>query len=494
MLRITTYINKVPIWVAVFLLFCIYFLGRYLNSNEEMYLLLAKQFCQPDFIPNSFNLTQPPGNRLLYQYIAGYMLQYLPFQDVTLIGRAVLCLLVSFPIARIAKLFELSLIETLFIIPVFFLAQQAFFAYPWMFISFEAKGISYVFILWGVYFLLKNQLNISILSLAIATWFHVLVGGWTFVIVFIYMLLQKSTLKQLFIRALIYTVLVSPLIWYLLQEILLNNPTVINEVSVDWIYTQFRNPHHTSPFTHLSSFAPGILTMIAWGIACFFFFNKLEHPVLKRVNLLNLIIIGLMLLFLGIAWFDENGAFTKFYPFRPNTLLKFLLIFEAAMVVKLWLIKPNFLPYINTLLLVFTLSYLSTPTYHLIKSHQPDSPKEILWNEFTTYIQQNTPKDAVFINFNSQINSGADAPVSFSRKTRRESFVIFKFVPLNSEQTYEWYQRVLERNKLVGNLDYLFKLNKEYRIDYLITSWRIDREGLQLKYNNGSHFLYKIKE
>lgn len=494
MLKIIAYLNKAPVWIAVLLLLCLNFLGLNMHSNEEMYLALAKQFYQPDFLPNSFNLTQFPSNRILYQYIAGYMLDYLSFEHTALLGRAVLCFLIAFPIAKIIKIFDLSLIEGLFLLQVFFFSNQAFFSESWIFLSFESKCISYVFVFWAMFCLLNNQLNISIILLAIATWFHVLVGGWTFLIVFIYMIFKRSTLKQLFSRGLIYTILVAPMIWYLSQEILLNTTSVINGIHIDWIYTQYRNPHHTSPFLKFENFAEGIMFLIAWGIISFSFFTKLEQPVLKRINVFNLVTIGFLLLSLGVAWFDEHGVFTKFYPFRPNTLLKFFIIFEMAMVLKLWILKADFSPYINASLLIFLIPFLSSPVYSLVQSYDQPSKNAMLWDDFTRHIQQNTPKDAVFLIYTGSKDHHGDGYLSFHRKTQRDCLVQHKFVPSGGNQIYDWYVRTQEKNKLAGHLEYLTELNKKYRLDYLISNWRLSEDNLDLKYHNDRHFLYKIKK
>lgn len=489
MLKITTIINKTPVWIGVLIILCLNFLGFQLQGNEEMYLLLAKQFYHPDFIQDSFNLNQFPSNRLLYQYLTGYMLEYFTFEQTALLGRTVLCFLLAFPIAKIIKVFKLSMIEGLFILQVFFFANQAFFADAWLFLSFESKCISYFFVLWAMYNMLINRLNISILLLVIATWFHILVGGWTFLFLFVYMIFQKCSVKELFGRAFVYSILIAPLIWYLSQEILMNTATLQNGIHIDWIYTHYRNAHHTVP-SHFSII--GIAMMIAWGLVSLLFFTKLDQVVLKRINLFNLICIAFLLLSFGIATVDPNGVFTKFYPFRPNSLLKFFIIFEMAMVLKLWVIQPSFSPYINAALFVFLIPYLIAPTSTVLQTYEPPSQNELLWDDFTTHIQQNTPKDAIFIHYSKEKNSDADGKLSFSRKTQRNRFAIYEFVPSGGQQIHAWYERLQERNKLADNLDYLKELNQKYRLDYLVSKERLQIENLELKYSNDKHYLYKI--
>ena len=246
--RITKTINGWSLNLLIFMLlisnYCIYGL----NGNEEMYMQLAKQFYDPTWIRDSFTLTQFPSNRLLYQYFAGFLLEFFKFEVAAQIGRFFIAGLFAFPLARLFRHFKISNLEALLLLQLVFIPQQSFIASSWMFLSFESKGLSYPFILWAIYYLLKNDYLKVVLLAALATYFHVLVGLWFFLAVSLYQVFQSETFKDIIIRGLGYTVLVLPMVAYLASEILFSEAPADFTTSIDWIYTYYRNPHHTTPF------------------------------------------------------------------------------------------------------------------------------------------------------------------------------------------------------------------------------------------------------
>ena len=87
----------------------------------------------------------------------------------------------------------------------------------------------------------------------------------------------------------------------------------------------------------------------------------------------------------------------------------------------------------------------------------------------------------------------SDDYISFSRNTRREVFVIYKFDPGGGKKIYEWYHRILERDKLNQNEGYLDEMLTHYRLDYLLSDHPLDKQThLNLVFYNKTFYLYKI--
>ena len=86
-----------------------------------------------------------------------------------------------------------------------------------------------------------------------------------------------------------------------------------------------------------------------------------------------------------------------------------------------------------------------------------------------------------------------DYELSFSRKTRREEFVLHKLDPGGGEKIYQWYIRIQERKRLWDDLSEIKTLQKKYKLDYFLCDHEV-RGGNFLKpvFRNKSYFLYKI--
>jgi hypothetical protein len=104
------------------------------------------------------------------------------------------------------------------------------------------------------------------------------------------------------------------------------------------------------------------------------------------------------------------------------------------------------------------------------------------------WIKNNTRPDSVFLDLNKNIRDDLD----FIRRTERDSFSVFKFVPTTNRLIYDWYMRVLEKKKVQGDIAYVHKLRQKYRIDYVVSKIPLADSGLHLVFNNNYYFLYSF--
>lgn len=494
-MKITTLFNKIPGWLVFFGLLGINFLHKLPTGGEEIYLQLAKQFYSPEWMPDSQNLELFAGFKLLYQYIAGYMLTEFSFEMTALLGRLVLCFLIAFPLARLGKLFELSNIESAFLLQVFFFGQQAFLANSTMLVAFEPAGLSWLFGLWAVYFLLKNQFNISVILTALTTWLHFSIGSSLFILTFVYLLFNQADVKKLFFKSLTWLVLVLPLIWYLVQDYFANTSAVSGNTDLMWVYLNY--PFSGTPFYDWNSFIadwlPGVLFLLSWLAIVAVFFSKLEHNTLKRTNLFNTTLLILLLLSIVIMTFDNTGNIARLLPIELNSLAKLMIVFQVAMVIKLWLVERNFLPYINAVFLLLLLPFVAQPIYQTAQTwlHTPEPVHAM--NELASYIRGNTPQDAIFLFYDNKKESHFAAPLTFNRKTQRDQFVAHRWMPVSEKELQNWYQRLRDKEKLRTNFNHLFELRRKYKVDYVVSPEKVEEEGLDLKFASEAFYLYKLQ-
>lgn len=483
------FIEKTPKVFLIFSILSVCFLSFTPNGNEEHYLQLAKQFMDPDWIPNSQNLTEYPSSRLLYQYILGFFLQFLTFEHTVFIFRLLLVIATSIPLAKIYEKLKLSNTQLLLHLPILFLLNQSLFGGSWMFISVEPKGFSYIFLLLSLHYFLSHDKWKMTIALIIASYFHVLVGGYAFlyfILTDLFFSKEKKWLPAVGYIA-VYALVMLPFALYIQSGL-----KVSKELSAhaDWIYTYFRNPHHTTLFPSFLYFYYihfyGIFLALIGLI-----FSIQNRKVYKDENaelLNNFVIFSLVatLILAFITAFDRTGTVLKFYLFRINTVSTFGL--TILLTIRIYdFIKAKYHHQLSIYIVLFALLFTSKLAV----------PNALQWREYICrnndryvdevcqFIKNNTEQgDVIF----SQIKN-----LTITRKSQRDRFVIYKFVPVEISKIPDWYERVLTKKKVIEDIDLLPSASEKYRIDYFLTDQEIkNKKYLRSVYSNDRYYLFQI--
>ncbi|UCD37995.1 MAG: hypothetical protein JSW54_00460 [Fidelibacterota bacterium] len=487
-----TAFNKLDTRLFIFVLLCLNYLTFNLTSNEEFYFALAKQFVDPDWLPHSFSLVEWPATRFLYQLLVGSMLSFLSFEQTAFFSRLLSCLLFAFPLARLFRHLKLTNLEVLFLLQVIYFGQQSLFAGEWIFGAFKPKTLAYVSLFYGLDYLLSGKHLKGILATLVATYIHALVGSWFALIYFLYLAVRKQPLRTILRLAALYMVVVAPLLVYLAKPILIDNPTAINGINLDWIYVYFRHPHHLAPFKSLLFFAreflAGVLVSLAWFLLCIFVFRSLEDQHVRKLNLLNIITFSILFASLLFAIFDRNGVYLKFYPFRISALSMLFIILQSAIMLKKYILPERYATSIAAILLCLSLPGLADNSLRTVRRLAEPHVRPDL-ETLADYVREHTDQRDVFIftGFQDQ-----EDELSFSRKTRRENFVLDKFVPTGGKKLYEWYQRLQQKEQIGKDLEALFELTDTYRVDYLVANRPHEHQRLIPVYQNTTYFVYRI--
>lgn len=509
------WLNNQNARLVIFLLIVANFIGNRPDGGEEQYFAFAKQFMDPAWMPHSFSLNHPAGGNLLFQVIVGFLLQFLSFEQMAFWGRLVNFTLLAIPLALIFRKLKFSNLEIIFLLQIVFFNHQSIWAGEWIFRNLEEKSVAYIFVLYSIYYLLSEKPVLSSLFAAFATYFHFLVGGWMFAFVITFHLVWLKQLRHVIKSGLSYLLIVSPFVVYLFRVYFIDNPAVINGVNTNAVYAFFRLKHHIGMFGDLNYFFAyhfgGVIISLAMFLTCIFAFSRFNNEYIKKLNLLNIIIFSQQFIFIGIALFDKNGVLMKTYPFRTSTLSALLFMFEAALVYKLYihkrlyrllvlknlkfrnfkfpLRKTLFVAGFQLLLLSFILSALSSKTCHTIrKFNTPESSEDAAMQNLFDYIRAETPRESVFLLLDN------DKPYSFIRRTERERFVVEKFTPTKSQTIYEWHKRLLLKEKIKENIQYIDSAKMEYPIDYMISDSLYSYPSLELEKCFGNHYIYAVKK
>jgi len=197
-----------------------------------------------------------------------------------------------------------------------------------------------------------------------ATYFHFLVGGYSFCFFVSYSFLIDRKFKECLRASLVYVILVAPFIAFLfLNGFNASSGVYEHSKTANWIYTNFRNPHHTAIFSKKELFYDKILEGIVKAVGVFtvllslFWFkgNELSEDV-RRISKFSLYSLFILFLFLVVAYFDKEGAISKLYLFRFGAVAKFISILSIILYIPAFpFLKAKYVK-IGLVLITFTLA------------------------------------------------------------------------------------------------------------------------------------------
>ncbi|MEC3908037.1 hypothetical protein VOI54_13480 [Tamlana sp. 2201CG12-4] len=478
------------------LILSMYYLHFTLNDNEENYLQLAKAFYEPDWIVNSFVLTESAGTRLLYQYIIGFFLNLFSFELVVFIFRGLFIIAFSLVLHKIYKSLKINNIIVFAHLFLIYLDNQSYFAGSRIFISVEAKTFAYLFVFLALNFIIQKKYNLTVLFLIVATYFHILVGFYAFGYMAISILIiEKWDFRsnyKLILKLFVYVLAILPFVFVLYSNIN-TNVTANLKPSSDWIYTYFRNPHHTTLINaEFSTQLKGILYSVMAMLFLIYMYRKENNDSkMKVLYLIGIVTYAGTLLLVPLIFIDKNGTFLKFYLFRINAFSTF--IFTLTLTNWLYKItKEEYKTIVYAGVAMLGLIQLATVSFRQYKNI---TYSDTSLNEVCEFIKSKTDKESNILGLaNPAAGFDNDLKLSLTRKMERDMFVVYKFVPADLNKIHEWYKRVKIRNDIAKNINLLTDALDDYKIDYVLSKRSFKTEFLKLEFNNNSYFLYKVEK
>ena len=291
---------------------CSYSLTFIPNSNETAYLIPAK------FWKNSLEswyLTDAIWTSYIWYYIFGFLDSQLGIYILTFSARIaiILCWLKLF--LNIQRLCEFNYQEIVFLLIVFIWRDQNFVGGAWMIGTFEPKGIAWILVCYGLYSLYVNKIFQGFFWLALSVAFHVLVGGYMFLLATGYLLFTRRHVVPVLLFGSFSLIYLGFLLFKMSSS---EYPDAIHDSALDWM-VHTRNPHHLAIFSHVKNHSLGIaLTILSPLVLLKGRFR------LSRLFLPTMYLWCFQILLMIAAYFLRDTAFALYYPLRVNTL--FLLV------------------------------------------------------------------------------------------------------------------------------------------------------------------------
>lgn len=507
---VINFTEKANLTALIFILLALNLLTFVPQTNEEQYLLYAHQFFNPEWIPGSVMATEFPGARLLFEYIFGPIVHFVGFEATVFFGRLVTYFLLAIPLAKIFKRLNFSNLQALLLLQIFVLTKQSFYAGEWIFGGIEAKSVAYIFLFWGVLFLLREKYFRAFACTVAATYFHVLIGGWFAVSVFLVLLFRRMPFAQIFKLGLFYGVLILPLLLYLASGIFAGE--VNTDLNLNHIYVYFRNKHHVGLFASFDFFFRRHFFNICLAAAVVFYLwqskkvrdflhGKADLTMLRGL-VLAMSAIGFIYVIIGLAdnlFFDLSGGFLlKSYPFRMQGLaLLFTLFIEMAFFTRsekqqnIW---RKIRPYFVVLILLIACTRCGVNVKNML-TYQSDAD----YNAVIDYLKNETPQPSTVLVLGKPGDNTDDnrhknkTALDLMRRTRRDNFVHYKYIPATPAKMAEWYKRLQLVRNAERDVSLTGMIAKNYDIDYVLCP-----AGTELPYvlvlEAGEYWIYEVAE
>lgn len=301
-------------------------------SNEFPYLLrLVKEF-QPEFLLNDWTFSAPANEHWLFNRLFGLAATLLPVEILGWLGRIAVWAVTLKLLLRLGRLWEIPVWAAAAGIAVWLAAGQSLVADEWIIGGFEAKGISYVFLLAALYYFALQRAVLPAVLLGFTFAFHPAVGLWSALAVGLALLAEKTQVKTLVKIAGLTSVIALLGIAPLVVEQFGRQP----DSAESWRYiVLIRFPWHFDPFAFSKSATVLLLAMFAFNFAAF---RRSESFVMRFLLQFQT---GLAIFFLAafvLRWF-EMFEWLRFLPVRLFPV--FTPLFFAFTVFRAWRLEKS---------------------------------------------------------------------------------------------------------------------------------------------------------
>jgi hypothetical protein len=446
--------------IGIWFILCVRFVfHRILGStsvNEGDVLPLARQFVDPQWMPQDWYLNQPAGYRFLFSSIAGHAIGGIGWVATSVIGRSLCFALLAIGLVWMAQRLKLSMLMVWFVSAAWVTFGQSAIAGEWIAQSLEAKAMAYGFVFLAIGCLLHHHYRWMGVLLGVATSFHVLVGGYAFLAaggVYGLNVLHASKYRVGLQTLGLYIVGSSFAIPAVIRQVVsMFQPQDVTTVSASAIYVFLRLPHHLNPLSwDATQWIEMALFLVVFNLALLLLRrgwlqrSPLSQEQREAVNTLATVtafslvpfVLGLL-----IAPFDMEGKWLQFYPFRfgdvmlplSTYLLMGLLLqnIGQARSRRMMVIAP--LLGLGLFFGNYSSQFLSDlSSVRQFPSQHPEISRP--WYTLCQWVRQSTPEDATLI------TSPADYE-EFTWLTERATVAKLKFLPQSEAGIQEWAERL----------------------------------------------------
>lgn len=435
--------------ISIFLsLFTVIFLfpTGILDSNETFYFMLANLYWDTQHEYSA--LIETSSHLFPFAILTGAFTKLMGYE----MANAALLLLsacfLSIGFARLISYWKLSSLDALIIVATFiaFGQQHIHFGGEWIFRDFEGKVVAYIFVFFGLAKALESRWIAMVLSMAVATYFHFLVGGFWTIIALIWLYTTTEPKKKVLFAFLSYSAMILPLIILILSQ-RIGTPSVIDGLDTSLIYAD-RVSHHVHPFSsiqELKKWLPGAVALLGCIMATCIILPV--APDCKNTKTLLYTVLGLQtylfIAFIASASETFVSIFGSFFVFRPAS---FTLLLTITLAVLIYRKLTSFrLPLWAAFFVILPIAVW--PALEAKRGeirYYLDSKAEI--DLLVSTVDSITENDEVVLL--DPVRDGRFPETRITRLMPRPTLADYKIIPTESTNLVEWYQRMEYRNKV----------------------------------------------
>ncbi|PHS12707.1 MAG: hypothetical protein COA78_07935 [Blastopirellula sp.] len=473
--------------LLIFVVFALYVSFQTPDSNEAHYLTKAKHYWNPQWCPTDHFLNSADAHAVFYWTI-GWLTLYFPLPVVAWIGRIICWALLAISWQRLSyTLIKQKWMSVCTAILWLLGMHYGHMAGEWVVGGVEAKCFSYALIFWAIGDALQHRWNRAWILLGIASAFHVLVGGWAVITLFIAWLLVERS-KSGFVKMLPGLVaggLISLI--GLVPGAMLSAGQPDNVVaSANHIYVFQRLSHHLvfNSFDQNFQIRFGLLSAVWLIIAGWIFFRREE----RKTNLVNAFVLGTLLLTVIGVLIDQvllyqlaqhqlAAKLLRFYWFRLSDMaiplgMAFSLPWGLMLIAEKrgWKVLNlgRYLLGASAISIVLLIgSHFIDSSFNLGLGRTTDHPD---WKPVCLWIKENTPADAIFLTPRYQ--------KSFKWNAERGEVFSTKDIPQDARSITEWSDRWNAVNRAL----YYISVPYKDRVPFVYTADPLQLKHDQLKY------------
>jgi hypothetical protein len=506
-------------WLEVALILLVFYLNSgwaVPDNNEAHYLGKARHYWDPSYCAGDAFFESAHTHQVFYA-VFGWWTLFLPLPTVAWIGRLLTWTLLALGWQRLSwrvaprpwwAVFSAALMIAL--------QERCQVAGEWLVGGFEAKGIAYALVFFGLDAAFAGRWRTVWLWLGAASAWHVLVGGWSVVAMLFAWWWERRrgaapSLAEMIVPLLAGFAISLP---GLLPALALSqgaDPIVLGDANR--IYVFERLPHHLNPW----KFTPrGVSILLLLLAGAGFLSRTTPATAATRISWrfalgsAGLSLVGWSIAIGASSWPNVAAAMLKYYWFRladvaiplAASLLAVSYLYNALRAKPAW--AKAWLT-VATLFAAFHLTEfgIQTQTRFTPRADRPgkvDNPAA--WREVCAWIRENTPAGAKFLTPRQN--------QTFKWHAERAEVVTWKDVPQDAEAIVKWRRRLDEvydkpefgQQEAIYARDWsdLVSLNKSIGADYVVVEGPEQfiltpfehRGGPKPVYTNWAYWVYKF--
>lgn len=441
--------SKVNVYVMLFALFPILLLLLFptsWNGNEEKYFQSAYQRVAPDQFTEFHAVFDSSSAKFATEYALGTLVAGFGYETAHTISRVLMAVLYTVALVIFFSAIGMSLLNALTVIALFSLFGEQLIGGEWLFHGVEGKTFAYAAVLASFGFALRASWLASVILMVVATYFHILVGGFWMMGLLLLSYLKDKNLSQILKLFILYALSILPIV--ILIAIDQSSMThAIAEVNPNEIYAM-RVKHHVAPFSslyQLSQWMPGIIAVCAILFA--FFLNKPsdDDDYLRMFIILTL---SYLLVALMVSFLDRHTFYvSKFFLFRPSSLILLIAITVFLKYLNTYFSVEAGKPFIQVTAAAIVLYFAGTLLFDkasaLMKEESHVMPNQA---ELIAAIEMNSKKgEIVLIEPYQEMNQPY---ISLPRILPRPTLVSYKFTPNNPKEIIHWNDLIKMREQI----------------------------------------------